>query len=240
MRKNIFLLIIVIFFYWSCDNETAITDISTDTTTHITDNSTIILQTYNDSIFYSLGLVVGQNIKSYGFKHIDINAFNSGLMDAMGKSEFALSPDVAKRILAIYLNKLTTKQYVEQQSESAKFMQQNATRKGIIITDSGLQYEVIKQGTGKTPTLNDYVLVNYRGTLIDGAEIGNTFGKQPVKFMVKNSLKGWQEALTMMREGDRWKIYLPPELAFGKKGGKIVKPNSVVIYEIELIKVLEK
>ncbi len=232
--RRLSLALILSLFFLSCYNEPE------PETQNIPNRAHILLSNYNDTIFYSLGLIVGRNIKSYGIEKLDFNAFNAGIADAFSENKKPIiNPTIAERILSIYLSKYKKAFYASLSRKNAEFLRKNALRKGVILTSSGMQYEILKKGTGIRPSLNDYVVVHYRGMLIDGTTIGNTYGKSPVKFMVRKSIKGWQEALTMMREGAKWRIYLPPQLAFGKKGGKKIKPNSVVIYDIELLKVIK-
>lgn len=114
-----------------------------------------------------------------------------------------------------------------------------ATGGKVVTTASGLQYEVLVSGTGKSPTATDKVTVNYRGTLTDGTEFDSSYKRgQPAVFPVNRVIPGWTEALQLMKEGDKWKLTIPPQLAYGERGaGKLIPPNSTLVFEVELIKV---
>ncbi len=120
-----------------------------------------------------------------------------------------------------------------------KFLMENKTKDGVITLPSGLQYKVIKDGTGKTPKLTDTVSTHYRGTLLDGSEFDSSYKRnEPTEFPVGAVIKGWTEALQLMKEGSKWILYVPPKLAYGERGaGGLIGPNETLIFEIELQKV---
>jgi FKBP-type peptidyl-prolyl cis-trans isomerase len=120
-----------------------------------------------------------------------------------------------------------------------EFLAQNAEKEGVIVRPSGLQYQVIREGTGSTPELRDRVTVNYRGTLIDGTEFDSSYKRgEPAVFQVNRVIKGWTEALTLMQEGAKWELFIPPELAYGEQGaGQLIGPYETLVFEVELIKV---
>jgi len=122
--------------------------------------------------------------------------------------------------------------------ENVKFLEENKKREGVKILPSGLQYEIIKEGTGKIPQLTDRVTTHYRGKLLDGTEFDSSYERnQPAIFATNGVIQGWQEALQLMKEGAKWKLFIPPELAYGKSGRPGIPPNSVLIFDIELISV---
>ena len=123
--------------------------------------------------------------------------------------------------------------------ESKKFLAENQKKEGIKTLPSGLQYKVLTEGTGKTPKETDNVTVNYKGTLIDGTEFDSSYKKgQPATFQVNGVIKGWTEALQLMKEGSKWQLFIPPELAYGERGaGPTILPNSTLIFEVELLTV---
>ena len=120
-----------------------------------------------------------------------------------------------------------------------KFLMENKTKDGVITLPSGLQYKVIKDGDGKTPKLTDTVVTHYRGTLLDGSEFDSSYKRnEPAEFPVSRVIKGWTEALQLMKEGSKWILYVPPKLAYGERGaGGLIGPNETLIFEIELLKV---
>lgn len=127
--------------------------------------------------------------------------------------------------------------------ESGKaFLAANATKEGITTTASGLQYEVLTPGTGKSPKAKDTVVVNYRGTLLNGVEFDSSYlaGREPAEFPLKRVIKGWTEGLQLMQEGAKFRFFIPSELAYGKRGAGIdIGPNETLIFEVELLKVWE-
>jgi FKBP-type peptidyl-prolyl cis-trans isomerase FklB len=123
-------------------------------------------------------------------------------------------------------------------AKSDSFLQKNKERQGVIVTASGLQYEVIKMGTGPKPTPNSEVKVQYKGSLIDGTQFDASDPKKPVQFLVKGVIKGWTEALQLMPVGSKFKLYIPQELAYGAEGaGGVIKPFSTLIFEVELLEI---
>jgi FKBP-type peptidyl-prolyl cis-trans isomerase len=121
-----------------------------------------------------------------------------------------------------------------------KFLIENKAKEGVKTLPSGLQYKVLKEGTGKTPKDTDVVVTHYRGTLVDGSEFDSSYKRnKPAEFPVNGVIKGWTEALQLMKEGDKWMLYIPPKLAYGDRGapGGIIGPNEALVFEIELIKV---
>ena len=120
-----------------------------------------------------------------------------------------------------------------------KFLMENKNKDGVVTLPSGLQYKVIQEGTGRTPTATDTVSTHYRGTLLDGREFDSSYKRnEPTEFPVNRVIKGWTEALQLMKEGSKWMLYIPPHLAYGERGaGGLIGPNETLIFEIELLKV---
>jgi FKBP-type peptidyl-prolyl cis-trans isomerase FklB len=123
--------------------------------------------------------------------------------------------------------------------QSQAFLAENAKKEGVVTLDSGLQYKVIQAGEGKSPQATNSVTVNYRGTLVDGTEFANSAEQgKPATHQMRKVIKGWREALPLMKEGDKWELYIPPQLAYDKRGLRNrIPPNSALIYEVELIAV---
>jgi FKBP-type peptidyl-prolyl cis-trans isomerase len=122
------------------------------------------------------------------------------------------------------------------------FLEDNAKKPGVISTASGLQYVVLTEGTGKSPTAKDTVVVNYRGTLINGVEFDSSYlaGREPAEFPLKRVIKGWTEGLQLMKEGAKYRFFIPSNLAYGKRGsGLDIRPDETLIFEVELLKVWE-
>ena len=200
----------------------------------------IRLRNHIDTVSYSLGINIGQKLKQEGFRNINEQAMITAIRQVFNTDktdQLLIDPQIAREILKVYLYQEHKRRIQVKAGEWENFLSQNAERKGVYVTKSGLQYEIIKPGHGDRPTLNDYVVVRYQGYLPNGHVFDNNFSRTPVEVRVSQSIKGWRQALTKMRVGAKWRIYLPPYLAFGNRQAGTIPPNSVVIYEIELMKI---
>ena len=199
------------------------------------------LKDLKDRASYSIGLNVGFNMKQ---RNVDISqeAFIAGFKDAMtpGKQPQLNEQQVRETMMAFQ------KDMEQKQSEQAdknaaagqKYLSDNKGKDGIKTTASGLQYKVMKEGNGAQPKPTDTVTVNYRGTLTDGTEFDSSFKRnQPATFPVGGVIKGWTEALQLMKVGSKYQLFIPPDLAYGKEGRPGIPPNSVLIFEVELMDV---
>lgn len=197
------------------------------------------MQTEVDSASYALGINVAQSLKSQGFTRLNLTTFTQAFIDVYQGNDFQISESEVQGIVRGYYTKL--QEQVKQQNLAAgqKFLAENGKRKGVVTLESGLQYEIIKEGTGETPTINDKVTTHYHGTLIDGTVFDSSVKRgQPASFPVNGVIKGWTEALQLMKVGAKWKLYIPPHLAYGEKGtGQSIQPNSTLIFEVELISI---
>ena len=128
---------------------------------------------------------------------------------------------------------------VRNQEESTAFLEENAKKDGIQMTGSGLQYRILKEGEGPKPKIEDMVTVHYKGTFIDGTEFDNSYDKgEPQSFQTDGVIKGWTEVLQMMQVGSRWEVFVPPDLAYGRRGlGGKIPPNKVLVFEMELVSI---
>lgn len=198
-----------------------------------------------EKIGYSIGVDLGREMKDLSIE-IDADMVARGVKDAYeGKPQLS---DDEMRAVRVNLNKEAQNRRNEKMKtlgeknkiEGETFLKENAKKKGIVTLPSGLQYRVMKEGTGKTPDINDTVIVHYKGALLDGTEFDNSRTRnQPAEFVLgKNVLPGWNEALQKMKAGSRWLVVLPPKIAYGEKGpGGIVGPNAVLMFDIELLAV---
>lgn len=200
------------------------------------------LKDAKQKLSYSIGTEVGAGLKKQGID-VDPKAFAAGLADALvGKLQ--LSDAEIKEALTSARTQLMAKQQAKQQADAAAnaktgeaFLAANAKKEGVKTTASGLEYKVLKSGTGKTPTLKDTVKVHYQGTLIDGTVFDSSIQRgEPVVFPLNGVIPGWTEALQLMKEGDKFQLFIPPKLAYGTAGaGDKIGPNAVLIFEVELI-----
>ena len=194
---------------------------------------------------YSLGYQFGQYIKSQGID-IDLEIYTSGIKDALGGKEPQMSQeDIRATIMGLQQRQQAARQK-EMKEKSTKnleqgktFLAENQKKENVKALPSGLQYKVLAEGSGKTPKADDTVTVNYKGTLIDGTEFDSSYKRgQPATFKVNGVIKGWTEALPLMKEGSKYQLFIPPDLAYGERGaGRNIPPNSTLIFEVELISV---
>ena len=201
------------------------------------------LETLEQKASYSFGVDFAKRLKQQGID-LDISALNRGIKDQASGNALALEEGEMTQVKAEYTEQLRAKLVQEQQQLAAKnleagkqFLAENAKKEGVVTTASGLQYKVISSGDGKMPKAEDTVTTHYRGTLIDGREFDSSYSRgQPASFPVKGVIKGWTEALQLMKVGDKWELYIPSELAYGEaQRSELIQPNSTLVFELELL-----
>ena len=206
------------------------------------------MESNREKVSYCIGLEAGRNIKGQ-FKDIDPELLKKGFHDSIADRTPELEGEEIKKILTALQQQIQEQQkvFVEEVSEKNKeegeaFLQENKENEGVETLSSGLQYKIIKAGSGSSPSAQDVVSVHYRGTFIDGRVFDSTYEKeQPAEFPVGRVIPGWSEALKKMREGDKWEIYIPSYLAYGETGyGPQIEPNKTLIFEMELLKVVKQ
>lgn len=203
------------------------------------------LETQAEKESYSIGYQVGQSLNTDGVE-VNLERVIEGLQDAVNRKDprvkdeemKKLIVDLKKRARADQMRKFQ-EQSIKNAQESEKFLDENKKKEGVKVTESGLQYKVLRKGDGINPEPEDFVKVHYRGTFIDGTEFDSSYAKgEPQKFQTDGVIKGWAEALPMMKTGSKWQLFLPPELAYGKRGlGQQIPPNKVLVFDIELLAV---
>lgn len=206
----------------------------------------LALKTQKDKVSYGIGVDMVKNLKRQGIE-ADLDLVIKGMRDGSSGARLLMSDADMKKTLADYQRELAGKQAQLKVLEAEKnkrtgaaYLKANKKKAGVVTLPSGLQYKIIKAGSGNKPTDNDNVTCRYRGTLIDGTEFDSTERLGfPLTFNVKDSVvNGWAEALKLMPAGSKWQIVVPPELAYGEKGaGRDIGPNSTLLYEIELLAV---
>lgn len=202
-------------------------------------NKTANLITELDSVSYSLGVNIGENIKTQ-FEDINLDNFEAGIKDVLEKDvEAKISDNQAQAIIQSYFSKKQQKQSESVIEEGINFLRENGKRDGVTSLASGLQYEIINDGTGPKPTIEDNVTTHYHGTLIDGTVFDSSVDRgEPASFPVGGVIKGWTEALQLMAVGSKWKLYVPYDLAYGERGaGPQIGPYSTLIFDVELISI---
>lgn len=196
-------------------------------------------------VSYSLGAQWGAGLKKAKVD-IDLPNLIQGLQDAMDGKETLMSDDEMKQIMISFQQSMMLKRQEEQKrqieenkAEQTAFLEENAKKEGVVSLPSGLQYKVLASGHGKSPTAADTVKVNYRGTLPDGTEFDSTEKRgMPGEFQVGRVIAGWTEALQLMKEGDKWQLFIPSELAYKDAGRPNIPPGKMLIYEVELLEVI--
>lgn len=201
------------------------------------------LDTLEQKASYSIGVDFAKRLKQQGID-LDISALNRGIKDQATGEKLVFEEGEMTQFKAEYTQQLRTKLMLEQQQLAAKnleagqkFLAENAKKDGVVTTASGLQYKVIKSGDGPTPKADDTVTTHYRGTLIDGREFDSSHSRgQPASFPVNGVIKGWTEALQLMKVGDKWELYIPSDLAYAAaQPSELIQPNSTLLFELELL-----
>ena len=206
------------------------------------------LKTQNDKASYSIGLDIGRNINSQNLE-LDIEKLIKVIKDGVSGDSALLTAEEIQQVMQKFSeeriakqNEATSEASAKNRAEGEEFMEINKSKKGVIELPNGLQYEVIKSGTGASPTATDRVKVNYRGTLIDGTEFDSSYKRgEPAVFGVNQVIKGWTDILQIMQVGDHWKVYIPSNLAYGERGaGNMIPPGATLIFEVELLEVISQ
>ena len=208
-------------------------------------DSDVELKTFADKISYVLGQEIGSGLKESP-TDIDLELFMRGLKDSLNEQKPLLDPDEANQIKEEFsrqvkesrAKKIAALSEKNQQAEAA-FMAENKTREGVVTTESGLQYMVLRKGDGSRPTSSDTVTVHYRGALLDGTEFDSSYERnQPASFKVAGVIAGWTEALQLMNVGSKFRLFIPSKLAYGQRGaGGKIGPNEMLIFDVELLEI---
>jgi FKBP-type peptidyl-prolyl cis-trans isomerase FklB len=199
------------------------------------------LKDLKDKVSYSVGLSVGSNFRKQG-QDLNPDAVLAGLKDALSGKQPALSEKEMQETMEAWSKQMEDKQKAvgeKNATDGVKFLAENKSKSGVKTTASGLQYKVIKEGSGAQPKVTDTVTVHYRGTLINGTEFDSSYKRgQPASFPVNGVIKGWTEALQLMKAGSKYQLFIPSSLAYGERAaGADIAPNSTLIFEVELLDV---
>jgi FKBP-type peptidyl-prolyl cis-trans isomerase FklB len=196
---------------------------------------------------YMIGYQIGSNFKRDGLE-VDLNLVQAGMKEAIAGDKSPISEDEQKKLMDDLRKSLTAKAEAKQKEEGDKnkkagadFLAKNKKEKGVTTLPSGLQYKVVTEGKGDSPKATDTVKVHYKGTLTDGTEFDSSYKRgQPAEFPVNGVIKGWTEALQLMKPGSKWQLWIPSDLAYGDRGmGDKIGPNSVLVFDVELLEVVK-
>jgi FKBP-type peptidyl-prolyl cis-trans isomerase FklB len=208
----------------------------------------LVLKNQKDKVSYSIGMAIGKDFKRQ-LIDIDPDILAKGFKDTFTGGKTLLTDQEMNETMTVYQKELTAKQEEvlkkvgeKNKAEGEAFLAENKKKEGVKTLENGLQYKVIKTGSGKKPTLSDTVSTHYRGTLIDGTEFDSSYRRgQPVTFPVGGVIPGWKEALQLMEVGAKWQLFVPSNLAYGERAaGPNIGPYATLIFEIELISIEEK
>lgn len=199
-----------------------------------------MLKTEMEKVSYGFGVNIAQNMKQQGMSEINADLLSKGVSDYLAGNKLEIPEDQIQEILQTYFKELQEKQFKGNITKGKEFLENNAKRDGVTTLNSGLQYEVITEGSGAKPKETDKVTTHYHGTLIDGTVFDSSVDRgEPATFPVNGVIKGWVESLQLMNPGSKWRIYVPEDLAYGANphpGGPI-EPYSTLIFDIELISI---
>jgi len=191
-----------------------------------------------ERVSYSLGMRLASGMKTQDLD-LDIDMLAQAMKDVMAGKKTLLNEQEAKQVFTDWSTRMQgefQKKQAELVAEGKKFLEENKTKEGVKTTASGLQYKVIKSGSGASPKANDKVTFHYKGTFIDGKQFDSSIERgQPLTLDLNRMIKGWTEALQLMKVGDKWQLFVPSDLAYGPAGRQNIPPNATLIFEVELL-----
>lgn len=197
------------------------------------------LDTEIDSVSYGLGVTLAQNLEQQGLDSINVDLMASAIRTSLAGDSTKMALQESGEMINNYMRRKQQQASSGAKEKSEAFLEENAQKENVKVTESGLQYKVLEEGDGVSPDENDKVTVHYEGTLVNGSIFDSSYERgEPASFPVNRVISGWTEALQMMQVGDKWKLFIPPNLAYGERGaGQNIGPNEALIFEVELIDV---
>ncbi len=207
--------------------------------------ASIELKDQQDKVTYSIGYNIGNNLKQQKVE-VKADVLAKGIDDALaGKAQMMTQEEMQETMKQFQseqmakMQKEREKASEKNKTEGEKFLSENKNKEGVVTLESGLQYKVVEAGKGNIPTADDTVVVHYKGTLLDGAEFDSSYKRgQPATFPVKGVIPAWTEALQLMKEGAKWQLFIPSNLAYGERGaGGTIGPNATLLFDVELIEI---
>ncbi|MBO9151134.1 FKBP-type peptidyl-prolyl cis-trans isomerase [Chitinophaga sp. GCM10012297] len=199
-----------------------------------------VIATTLDSVSYAIGNDMGEMMKGQGLDSLNLKLFMAALEDCFKGDTALLTADQGKTVVSAYIQKIKAEKAAKNKAEGEAFLAQNKTKPGVAVLPSGLQFQVLKAGTGPKPTLQDKVKVHYHGMLIDGTTFDSSIDRgEPITLPVTGVIAGWTEALQLMPVGSKWKLFIPANLAYGERqAGAKITPNSTLVFDVELLEIL--
>ena len=190
-----------------------------------------------DKLSYALGMSMASSLVNSGLNQIDIDSFVKAFIEVINNGAAEMGPQEANQYIQEYLGKKQNEMLGENLRLGREFLEENKAKEGVVTLSSGLQYKILKEGSGPKPKATEKVKCHYHGTLINGKVFDSSVERgQPAVFGVNQVIKGWVEALQLMSVGSKWKLYIPSELAYGSQGaGSSIEPNSTLIFDVELL-----
>ncbi|MDR2101023.1 MAG: FKBP-type peptidyl-prolyl cis-trans isomerase [Treponema sp.] len=194
----------------------------------------------NADVSYAFGMVIGSDLKQTGLQ-FNYDAFNHGLREAMEGGQTRFSMDEAIRIMQSAYTEAMAEQAEINRREELVFLEQNGRKRGVTVTQSGLQYEVINEGSGRNPLEDDTVRVHYEGTFIDGTVFDSSYARgEPEEFPLDQVIPGWSEGLRLMKVGGIYRLYIASSLAYGAEGTGNIPPYATLVFEVELLAIVNR
>lgn len=206
------------------------------------ENKELKLENDIDKLCYTLGVNVAKTFELIGQKP-NLDVFVRAINDVLEKKELAMTDEEMQNSIRSFQQNLMNAQMkkreeeaIKNEEEAKKFLEENKNKEGIVTHPSGIQYKVLREGNGPKPKETDTVKVHYKGTLLDGTVFDSSYDRgEPVNLPLNRVIKGWSEAVQLMPVGSKWQIFIPPNLAYGKEGNQVIPPNSLLIFEVELL-----
>ncbi|MFC2151935.1 FKBP-type peptidyl-prolyl cis-trans isomerase [Bacteroidota bacterium] len=194
------------------------------------------LESEIDTVSYAIGVSIGTSVKQQNLPDLNIDKISEAIEDVLNSMELKLTLEQSQMILTDYIKTIQEKLKMENMEKMASFLEENKKNPEVVVLPSGLQYMVIEEGEGQSPLPESQVITHYKGTLLDGTVFDSSYERgEPITLSVSHVIKGWQEALVLMKPGSKWKLFIPPYLGYGDRNAGSIPPNSLLIFEIELI-----
>ena len=200
----------------------------------------IKLETNQDSVSYAIGTLFGGSLHKVGLDNLNMKVFTKAIEDAILAKDTVLKPEQANEIVQKAVVALQKQKSEKNLAAGKAFLENNKKQPGVVELPSGLQYKIIKEGTGNSPKADNKITAHYKGTLIDGKVFDSSYERgEPAQFGVSDVIEGWKEALQLMKPGAKWQLFVPSNLAYGENQmqGSPIEPNSVLIFDVELISI---